>query len=252
MSAHPTPDGRKSLDGPDDLLVGSLAALQTDIPTCPWAQTLVAYSAYTGSTVLIALTCRRWGCPHCGRKKTTHFAHRVRAAAPTSLITLTVNPNCYCEPREAYDDTRRQLSALATKLRRRFDEFEYFRVLEVTRKGWPHYHLVARAPYIPQRLLSEMWAELTAASIVDVRAIKKVGDVYSYIVKYLAKQKAIPWTNRRVSWSRGFFPDDDFEPGPSLNLFEPERFEDHPHEWLAINRFGRKIRPISDSAWELL
>ncbi len=148
------------------------------------------------------------------------------------LITLTVNPKSYETPREAYDDTRRKLSQLACSIRRKFSRFEYLKVLEVTKAGWPHYHLVASCGYIPQPWLSHRWDELTGARIVDIRKIHKGDDVYFYILKYLSKCKHIPWTNRRVSWSRGFFPKKTQPKGFPLGLEEKLYFSDHPTEIL--------------------
>jgi len=151
---------------------------------------------------------------------------RVAAAKPNRLITLTVWPKLYDDPRQAYDLTRRAVPTLLRTLRKTYGPIECFRVLEVTKAGWPHYHLVARSEYIPQASIKTRWEELTGAMIVDVRQIKASKDVYWYVVKYLAKQDHVPWTTRRVTWTKGFFPADDFEPGPGLVL-RSEKFVGH-------------------------
>jgi hypothetical protein len=173
----------------------------------------------------------------------------VAAAKPNRLVTLTVDPKLYTDPRGAYDRTRRTIPKLLNQLRKKYGEVECFRVLEVTKKGWPHYHLVMRSAYIPQADLQSRWQSLTGAIIVDVRAIKKSKDVYFYVVKYLAKQDHVPWTNRRVTWTRGFFPATDFTPGPGLNL-RNEEFVGHTPPQAALYEYpGCTLQRYSRDCW---
>ena len=140
---------------------------------------------------------------------------------------------------------------MAVRLRRVHGEFEYFRVLEVTRKGWPHYHLIVRSEYIPHATIKSVWAELTGATIVDVRKIKKSQDVYFYLVKYLGKQKYIPWTNRRVSWTRHFFPKSDFMAADPLQLELKGWIDEHPQDVLRKQYRPYTIRQYSNDCWTI-
>lgn len=231
---------------PDRLLVSSDKPLDLWMKTCPVARTVEGWSVALQTWVVIANTCNRWSCPICGRHKVQKYARMVAEACPNRFITLTCNPARHANPRAAYDETRRQIAALTTKLRRRYEEFEFFRVLEVTKKGWPHYHLITRCPYIPQAELSELWNQLTGAPIVDVRAMHKKTNAYWYVVKYLGKQAMIPWTNRRAAWTRGFFPKTAFEPGPSLEIpvlhFQNAHPADHIRWWFEGCVFERYSR----------
>jgi hypothetical protein len=173
----------------------------------------------------------------------------VREAEPNKLITLTVNPSRWTDPRAAYDGTRRKISDLSKLLRKKYGEFEYFRILEVTKKGWPHYHLITRSSFIPQAELSTLWKGLTGAPIVDVRQIKKVGDVYWYVVKYLAKQAYIPWTDRRATWSRSFLVKTDFVPDSPLDLVAPKTDRMHPADYLHWNMPKATLIEYSPTCW---
>ena len=230
-------------------LVAAGVDLRKELACCPAAKTFTGISTVLDELVLIATECGRWSCPNCGRKKVAPYAQRVRAAEPSRLITLTVNPAIWKEPREAFDGTRRKVTDFAKFFRRKGAEFEFFRILEVTKKGWPHYHLVTRCPYIPHADLSRKWADLTKAPIVDVRQIKKVGDVYFYVIKYLAKQAYIPWTERRATWSRNFFAEDDFKPGQKLEIMCPEFDQLHPADWLRWHVDGRRLIEYSPTCW---
>jgi len=241
------PDLRQDYREPFLLL--SLADHPRCFQTCPYATTIRAWSDHFQSTLLIALTCKRWGCRYCGQRKSSELAARVAAAKPNKLITLTVNPKAYERPREAYEDTRRKLSELAKVMRRETGSFEYLRVLEVTKKGWPHYHLVARSPYIKQAWISSVWNDLTGAPVVDIRAIKRKDHVASYVMKYLCKQTYIPWTNRRVSWSKSFFPKTDPPEKGKWKLGTKHWLDEHPEVVIHSDFLGSVFTKVAADAW---
>jgi hypothetical protein len=203
---------------------------------CTDATTLLAWSETLATWIIIANTCKRWTCRFCGEMKSRQFAQIARSAQPNRLITLTVNPPLYDSPRQAFEKTAPAVAKLTQTIRRHKGPIEYLRVLEVTRKGWPHYHLVARSPYIDQGWLSNEWDKLTHAPIVDIRAIKQSQEVYWYVMKYLGKQRYIEWTNRRVTMTRAFAPAKPPNDRPSLGLLDTKRYCYHPraymfHEW---------------------
>jgi len=230
-------------------LVGNYCALEDWMRCCPRSKTMQGYSERLACWVLISITCKNWGCPICGRKKVAHYARKVEAAEPNRFITLTINPAMWSNPREAYDGTRRAVPKFAAAIRKVYGEFEFFRVLEVTKKGWPHYHLVTRSAYLPQPELSRLWKELTGAPIVDVRQIKKRQQVYFYVVKYLAKQEVIPWTDRRTSHTRKFFREKDWEPAEGLGLLESHFIGHRADQFAKWNLQGCTLQKYSDTCW---
>lgn len=217
--------------------------------TCPYAGTTIAYSHYFGQSIILAMTCKRWGCRYCGQRKSIALACRVQLAEPNKLITLTVNPAAYETPRDAYNHTRRKLSELSKVIRHEHGSFEYLRVLEVTKKGWPHYHLVARSGYIRQQWISDAWSSLTGAPIVDIRKIQKIEHVYQYVVKYLMKQTYIPWTNRRVSWSRHFFPPAEPTTKGKWQLTGKYFVDEHPTDVIRFEMQHQLCTKVAADAW---
>lgn len=177
------------------------------------------------------------------------IAYRIADARPNKLITLTVDVKAYETPRDAYDATRRQIPELAKAIRVEKGEFEYVRVLETTRRGWPHYHLVARCPYIPQHLLSDLWAARVGAPIVDVRAIRKTDNVIGYVCKYLSKQKIVPWTQRRIAWSRHFFTSPPEHEKGALQLSKKIRDDRHPTDFATEELSGFFLREVAGGIW---
>ena len=226
-------------------LVGSRGEQSLAVSECTAATCIVGYSMSLQRSIVLAITCKRWGCAFCGPCKVRKLAAVAQEAKPNSLVTLTVNPKLYENPRQAFEATRRVVAVLARKIRTTVEEFEYLRVLEVTKKGWPHYHLIARTAYIPQRDLSGWWAELTGAPIVDIRRIKKREDAYWYVVKYLSKQKYIPWTNRRVTMTKHFKRKEEKKEYDPLDLTDIKRWNMTPEQFLYWECDGQVMERIS-------
>lgn len=228
------------------LLVGANSDLNRVLPICPTSTTATAWSQALGRSVLISVGCRRWGCVFCGRHKVAKLSRRVEEAKPNRLITLTVDTKLWGDPRAAYDGTRRHLGTW-TRAMRRGGPVEYFRVLELTKRGWPHYHLMVRSRYLPHRDVQKTWAELTGATIVDVRQIRQRDSVYWYLTKYLAKQSYCDFTERRTSQTSGFFPPK--RPYPPLDLVGYEREGMTVHRWLQWKDREMRLTPIGPYMW---
>lgn len=231
MDAHCATGLPVGQDDSRQLLIGSLESTQEWMVTCPFATTLHVEIHETRENVLCSIPCKRWGCRWCGPRRIVYLGVRVEAAEPNRLITLTVNPALYESPREAYDKTRRLLADFWKLIRKEVGPVEYFRVLEVHKSGMPHYHFVVRSKYIPQHLIKRVWSELSGASIVDVRQIKKQDNVVRYVMKYLAKQTYIEWTNRRVSWSKNFFRKETKPEHVKWQFYRSSRSMMHPSEY---------------------
>jgi len=217
------------------LLIGTSRPSLGPLDLCLHAVTLTAWSCALNCPVVIAQTCKQWTCRHCGERKASALAATAAHAKPNKLITLTINPALHETPRSAFDVTRRKCCTLVQMIRRSFGSFEYMRVLELTKKGWPHYHFVARCGFIPQPWLSDKWDKLTGAPIVDVRALKKTREAYWYVMKYLGKQKYCEWTTRRVTISRGFVPKHERRSASTLDLQGLHREHQHPRDFFYWN-----------------
>ena len=152
--------------------------------------TLVNANDFRGT--LISLPCRRWTCSHCQQTNRKKVIRAAAAGAPNVFLTLTCDPKNYSDPDEAARDMKRGLVALRRRIERRYGvkNVPFVVVFERTKKGWPHMHALLRAPYLPQRELSEMWAQITGAFVVDIRFIKKKSQVLFYVTKYLGKDLA--------------------------------------------------------------
>lgn len=213
--------------------------------------TIHAKDDNAGFDVVIQVTCRRWGCVWCGPLKVKRLAAQNMQAKPNRLITLTVNPALYTDPVDAWRRTSSAVSRLADRLRRRLGEFEYCRVTESTKAGWPHYHLVTRCPFVPHQVIKVHWQQLTGATIVDVRKVRDTLDVARYVMKYLAKQTVIPWTNRRVSMTKGYVPAafKDAAPRPRV-LSYLKRYHLSPPSYALQSLVGWTLERLTTNVWK--
>ena len=136
------------------------------------------------------------------------------------LITLTTSEAAW----EKKLDIQRAFRSFIQRLRRRSWCSGYVKVVEYTKRGYPHIHLVLRGPYIPHWWLSQTWSQLHLSPVVDVRTVQDHRGMGSYLGKYLGKD-----LRARYSWSwdwvwKGFVADwkallaDGFGRGESMGL----------------------------------
>ncbi len=225
--------------------------INAQIGGCPHASTLMAESGYFGWPIIIALPCKRWGCSHCGKIRVAQLANNVAQAEPNRFITFTTDAKLWENGRAAFDGVRRKLPDVTKAIRKKVKSFEYVRILELHKNGMPHWHLLAKCPYIPQSLLSDIWARYTGSVIVDVRAVDKYFNAVQYVVKYMAKVKYIQWTNRRISWSKNFFPPREETDSEDWLLTSKRHEKMPPHQAMQEFFFCQTARRCGNYAWTL-
>lgn len=150
-------------------------------------------------TRAITLWCRSWTCADCAPYRIGALKKLGSVGQPTTFITITVNPAIGQDSQ----DRARQLSeawkVVVKRARRKFLKapLEYLAIFEETKRGEPHLHILARAPYIPQKWLSDQMKMLIAAPVVDIRRVKGSKQAAWYVAKYAGKgPKAFPALKR--------------------------------------------------------
>jgi hypothetical protein len=122
-------------------------------------------------------------------------------------------------PREQLAVANHAWSILWRRYRRKFGNraVGYAKIVELTKAGTPHLHIVAEMPFISARALSADWQRLTGAFIVDIRRVKSQRGIAVYLSSYLTKALAVPEGMRKWSAAKGFVP-----PLPPQELEEGE------------------------------
>lgn len=157
-------------------------------------------------TRAITLWCRSWQCADCAPFRVATLKRMATDGNPTTFITLTVNPQRGQSPTERAQQLSDAWKIVVKRARRKWTKapLEYLAVFEETKKGEPHLHILARAPYIPQRWLSEQMSELIDAPVVDIRAVGKVANAARYVAKYVGKGPKAFASLKRYWQSKGY------------------------------------------------
>lgn len=135
----------------------------------------------------IPIFCKSWICPHCSKLKQRRLEQRIRSAHPNKFITLTVEQTPGLTRHDAETTIREHWSKFIAAVRKFKPEFEYLKVIEWTKKGWPHVHVVARSDYLPQSLLATLWRKHVLPGFVDIRKIHDGSAMPREITKYVTK-----------------------------------------------------------------
>lgn len=125
---------------------------------------------------------------------------------PTTFITLTVNPRHGQDRVERARELSNAWKIVVKRARRKFTKapLEYLAVFEETKKGEPHLHILCRAPFIPQKWLSDAMDELIEAPIVDIRKVGAVKNAARYVAKYVGKGPKAFAALKRYWQSKGY------------------------------------------------
>jgi len=132
---------------------------------------------------------RAWSCDLCAPDRRRQLMALAAAGEPIRFLTLTVNPRVGTDQADRLRMLADAWRTCVKRLRRRYvdKEIEYLAVVEETKQGEPHLHILLRSPYIPQAYLSHVMAELLSAPVVDIRRIRGRQEVVRYVAKYITK-----------------------------------------------------------------
>ena len=161
----------------------------------------------TGSAITRRVNCGSWTCSYCGPKKARLAKYRIRVVAEEMGLcyfwTLTMRERKFANPKERVLYVRKVFNKLREYLRREYGTPpNYVCVLEFTKKGAPHLHVLFDRR-IEHAWMSATWDRLGAGYVVWVKRVK-VNKVARYLSKYLTKELLLsaPKGARRITTSR--------------------------------------------------
>jgi hypothetical protein len=190
--------------------------------------------AYSGISIdgkkIIAgrMCCNSWNCPYCHSRLKKRLYKRIFGGALSDrrfmvkkhslkFLTLTCPGQWYrlkYSPLEAYEQMSRAFDRLVRFLKKKYGHFHYFRVCEVQRDGYPHFHvLFAGSAIVPVGLLFDIkwsWENQSHMGFVKLNSkLKKTGfnnvkHAINYMLKYITKEIIKIGKNKRIfTCSRG-------------------------------------------------
>lgn len=209
---------------------------------CPYATATTARNQTTLNAYLLSIGCRRWDCPTCGALRKAHLVRRILTARPNRFITLTCRHDGTIAHRLA--EIKAGFRKLVPQLRKR-GEFECLRMLESCQDGYPHFHLLARCPYLPWQELRHLWSRCTTAHIVDIR--KAHGTSAAYVAKYIqkARDEQGQFGRQRISVTKKFWTaqEDPNELGAFIHT------DEHPIAWATRNQNAITLVTRGPTRW---
>lgn len=201
------------------------------------------------------LPCNRWSCEYCQPNRKRCLIAQAMAGNPTTFITLTANPAFAGSALQRRHDIARAWRLIVKRAKREFHikSLPYFAVVEKTKRGEPHLHILARAPYIPQQWLSNCMRELMNSPICDIRKIGDLRKAAFYISKYIGKEPAQFGTTKRYWQSRDYDKPRPDKPEDNPNhrdgwYVSREPVEQHVHN---AKKKGNHVRPQADGSYRL-
>lgn len=143
------------------------------------------------SRALVAF-CKCWGCQQCTPYNMKKVRWKAIRGAPNKFLTLPARKRPDETPAEMLTRIRTALEILFKRLKRalKLKTLPYFVVVEATKRGWPHLHLLLRCPYLPKPWLKRVWQELTGDYILKIKQIKNPKGLVRYVSKYLSEAPA--------------------------------------------------------------
>jgi len=144
----------------------------------------------TGELRAGSIWCKSWTCEHCAPIRQRQLMAQAANGHPTKFITLTSR---YRPDEMSPDQAAHQLVhawRMAVQRGKRdhiFTECHYIAVFELTKRGWPHLHILARCTFIAQEWLSQRLRQYADSPVVHIRSVKNASRAAWYVAKYTAK-----------------------------------------------------------------
>ena len=158
----------------------------------------------------LRVMCKSYGCSVCGPRKAVRLRKAIASKALelslTRFLTLTLDPKRIPPGADPVKYIRGEVWAkFRTYLKRKHGRVVvYIAVLEFTKAGVPHLHVLVDR-YIPQAWISRAWEALGGGRIVYIERVHDMHRMARYLAKYLTKDVILsaPKEVRRWTTSRG-------------------------------------------------
>ena len=159
------------------------------------------------------LRCNMWDCDYCRPRKSRALQRLAKAGEPNTFITLTSSEETNVDADQAAATLVKAWRLTVKRIKRKYKikSLPYIAVVEATKAGRPHLHILARSIWIHQGYLSDCLRELARAPIVWIERIQPGRSLAAYISKYVGKDphhfqgckrfwRSLDWIVQKAKW----------------------------------------------------
>ncbi len=104
-----------------------------------------------------------------------------------TMISLTVDPKRFALLHHEYFFVKKGWAKLHRWLRKKYGMFFYVCILEITKKGRPHLHILTTLPFVDVNDLREKWVKYGGGQQMRVDCLSGRYNGVGYVLKYVTK-----------------------------------------------------------------
>jgi hypothetical protein len=104
-----------------------------------------------------------------------------------TMITLTVDPKPFALLHHEYVFVKKGWAKLHRWLRKKYGVFFYVCVLEITKRGRPHLHILTTLPFVDVNELREKWVKYGGGQQMRIDSLPGTYNGVGYVLKYVTK-----------------------------------------------------------------
>lgn len=184
--------------------------------------------------VAVSLKCKAWTCPDCAPQRKRQLIAQGIGGQPNKFLTLTTRRVDNMTPEQAAKRLSYAWRLCRLRIMRHYkmDKLPFLVVMERHKSGWPHMHILLRAKWIDQKLLSNWMRELADGPTVWIEHLDKSHKAAVYCSKYCCKCTQKIGTTKRYWQSRDY--DLREKPEPKVKLPPGEGWEMWPYDLVGM------------------
>lgn len=157
--------------------------------------------------------CGSYMCDKCAYKKKIQLRRalsRLKFKDTCRFLTLTLSTKDY-SPEESICKISEFFNLWVKFMRYRGFKFQYFKIIEFTKKDVAHLHILVNA-FLPGLVVQQCWKQITGSYIYKIKKPENKEHTINYLLKYITKANNdfaqiffYLYQKRRYSYSQNFF-----------------------------------------------
>lgn len=154
----------------------------------------------------VSLRCKAWTCPNCAPDRKRQLIAQAIRGSPNKFLTLTSRRRDGVTAEQAARDLSHGWRIIRLRLMRHYKlkKLPFLAVVEKHKSGWPHLHILLRATWLSQKLISQWADEVFNGPIVWIEHLDKSHKAAIYCSKYCGKATSKFDSTKRYWQSRDY------------------------------------------------